>query len=155
MGEALTVCSILPNRQTCLYVTAVVLVKKKKKRDRTKNTSQLNCPFVSWAFPLSDVLLYVLRFLCWVRFWLWYQLLPFVMERNRPVLLLVVSILVSAKFAFPKAFRSGTTDSFSLMLAVFQCLQNLAVFSIPHSPGERGCLLAAPSFLFDTPEISG
>lgn len=75
------------------------------------------------------------------------------MKGNRPVLLLVVGILVSANFAFPKAFRSGTTDSFTyadlIPILTKKQKQNkkLAVFYRLNLAGERGCVLAAPSVL--------
>lgn len=50
----------------------------------------------------------------------WNQLLPFLMEGNKLVLLLTAGVLVSANLFYSRAFRARNTDSFSLTLALFQ-----------------------------------
>lgn len=139
MHEALPVSVPFPTDRD-VFVTAVTLAKNNK-------------PYYTWivhflgVFPLSGVLLYVSRF-CMLGEFLFCPLessIPFAMEGNGPVLLLMVGISVSANFAFPRQSwkhlipshlswpysNSDKSWQFSMDLALLEPLCVLAALSLP------------------------
>lgn len=92
LREMLLVCGSLLNGQRCFHHCCDLSKKQQQ------NTLHLNRPFASWAFPLSTVFLYVSRFymLGEVLFCPLKSITPFAIKGNRPVLLFMDGILVSA-----------------------------------------------------------